>query len=232
MTALVIVEGIVIALLVLLVAGLLRSHADILRRLHALDGGGGDAGRTGGLQVVSRSGAVTPEAVSGVSASGSTTTIALRGSRGLTLLAFLSSGCTTCRPFWEALGAGAEMPADDVRAVVVTKGPGEESPSRIADLAPAQVPTVMSSQAWDDFKIPVAPYFVLVDAAEGRVIGEGAAASWAHVRDLLAQALADAGHPGSADTKRRAVRTEERLQSAGLEPGDPSLYRNPHEEDR
>jgi len=230
MTALVIIEGVVIALLVVLVAGLLRSHAEILQRLHALDGGGDTSGgRTEGLQVARRAPKVAPAAVAGTTPSGSTTSIATRDSRGFVLVAFLSSGCSTCRPFWEALSSGAEMPGPDVRLVIVTKDPSEESPGRIAELAPRTVPTIMSSAAWDEFKIPVSPYFVLVDAESGDVVGEGAAASWDHVRDLMAAAMADAGYSrGKRDTVARSLRTEAHLDAAGIRPGDPSLYRNPH----
>lgn len=234
MTALVIIEAVVIALLVLLVAGLLRSHAEILQRLHALDGGGASTEtRTTGLQVARSATGATPEAVAGVTPAGSAAAVSLRGSRGLVLLAFLSSGCSTCRPFWEQFSAGAEMPAPDVRPVIVSKGPDEESPSRIAQLAPETVPTIMSSRTWDDFKVPVSPYFVLVDAARGAVVGEGAAASWPSVRELLAAAMADTGYSGlSSDTAARSRRTESTLDAAGIQPGDPSLYRNPHGDEK
>lgn len=230
MTTLVILEGIVIALLVVLVAGLLRSHAEILRRLEALDGGAEGAGaRTEGLQVARRAPKVAPAAISGTTPAGSVTSIATKDSRGFVLVAFLSSGCSTCRPFWKALGEGAEMPAPDVRPVIVTKDASEESPGRIAELAPRTIPTIMSSAAWDDFKIPVSPYFVLVDAKTGDVVGEGAAASWDHVRDLMVAAMADAGYRGGRlDTVARSIRTEAMLDAAGIKPGDPSLYRNPH----
>jgi len=41
MTALVVVETVLLVLVSLLVAGLLRSHAEILRRLNAIDGSNG-----------------------------------------------------------------------------------------------------------------------------------------------------------------------------------------------
>src|SRR5690606_40179489 len=73
------------------------------------------------------------------------------------------------------------------------------------------------------------PIFVLVDAESGDVVGEGAAASWDHVRDLMAAAMADAGYSrGKRDTVARSLRTEAHLDAAGIRPGDPSLYRNPH----
>lgn len=230
MTALVVIEAIVILLLVVLVAGLLRSHADILRRLHALDGGE-PTRQAEGLQITPRAGGAAPQAVTGTTPDGRAAAVALRQGRGLVLLAFLSSGCSTCRPFWTELGGGATMPAPEVRPVIVTKDPSEESHGRIAELAPDGVTTIMSSAAWDAFRIPVSPYFVLVDATGGSVLGEGAAGSWEHVRDLLSAALADAGH-GSSSTAARAQRTERSLDKAGIRPGDPSLYHNPHGDER
>ena len=229
-TALVVIEAIVILLLALLVAGLLRSHADILRRLHALDGGEEPASRAEGLQIGGPRPRTVPDAVAGVDLAGGAHSVALASSRGMVLLAFLSSGCSTCRPFWEAFARGAEMPAPDVRPLIVTKDPAEESMSRLEPLVPDGVTTLMSSAAWDGFRIPVSPYFVLVDASRGVVVGEGAAASWDHVRDLLSQAMADAD-PGRSDTRRRSERTARSLDQAGIEPGDASLYRNPHEPD-
>ena len=226
MTALVVIEAIVIALLAVLVAGLLRSHADILRRLHALDDGDEAPTRSQGLSV-GRTRGSTPHSIEGRTLEGGVATVALSGSRGTVLLAFLSSGCSTCTTFWNAFAEGADMPAPDVRPVIVTKGLDQESPSRLEPLVPEHVTTIMSSQAWDDFKIPVSPYFVLVDASSGRLVGEGAAGSWNHVRDLLSQAIADTAPRSS--TRARSERTTRVLRDAGIEPGDESLYRNPHE---
>lgn len=229
MTALVIIEGIVIALLIVLVAGLLRSHAEILRRLHALDGGEPNAA-TRGLEIQRRTPVEIPEAIEGLTPSGTSAGVALRDSRGFVLLAFLSSGCATCRPFWDEFARGAEMPQPDVRPVILTRDPSGESAGTIAELAPPGVQTIMTSEAWEAFKITVSPYFVLVDAARGVVVGEGAAGSWKHVRDLLKTAMADTGY-GSSGTAARTRRTEESLDAAGIPPGDPSLYRNPYGEE-
>lgn len=229
MTALIVIEAIVIALLAVLVAGLLRSHAEILRRLHALDGGE-ERGR--GLQVANRGQSSIPEAITGTTLDGGAHAIPLTGSRGLVLLAFLSSGCTTCMPFWEAFRKGVDMPHPDVRPVIVTRDVDEQSPSRLRELAPDEIPTVMARQAWEDFGITVSPYFVLVDVAAGAVVGEGAAGTWNQVRQLLRQAMADAGVLEGSDTEARARKVDEALDQAGIEPGDPSLYRNPHQDDQ
>jgi len=84
------------------------------------------------------------------------------------------------------------------------------------------VTVVMSSHAYEEYGVPGAPYFVLVD---GSVRGEGVATTWAALQSLLADALADAHENGGGGT--RAERIEARLAAAGIEPGDPSLYPGP-----
>ena len=69
-----------------------------------------------------------------------------------TLLAFLTSGCSTCAGFWEALGE-PRLPAG-VQTVIVTHGSERERPARLRALAPDGVPVVMSSQAWEDYAVP------------------------------------------------------------------------------
>lgn len=235
MTALVVIEGIVLILMAILIAGLLRSHAEILRQLHALGAGESDLTELGTAPVYRRPGSATaaPAAVTGATPDGGALSVPLQSGGGLVLLAFLSSGCTTCKPFWRTFAGEFDLPRSDVRPIIVTKGAEEESPSKIAELAPAAVPTMMSTDAWDEMKIPVSPYFVLVDADAGVVVGEGAAASWPHVNDLLSLALADAGMSDAGvpgDTQGRARRVDIELSNAGIAPGDPSLYRNPHDD--
>ena len=95
----------------------------------------------------------------------------------------------------------------------------------------------MSSQAYDDYAVPANPYFFLVDGPAGRVLGEGAAASWTQVAELLARAAADAGldatrrpaatRPGARrrmSGPERAARADAELLAAGIGPGHPSLY--------
>jgi len=172
--------------------------------------------------------------LAGTDPRGDAVAVGVTGAPHRTLLAFLTSGCTTCRGFWAAFANGVELPADDIRLVIVTKGDESESPATVADLAPTDVPVVMSTDAWEDYGVPVAPYFALVDGDE--VVGEGAAGTWQQVTDLLGKALADAGHsltggPSSGRTRRafltgreRAERIDAELAAAGIEPGDPRLY--------
>jgi hypothetical protein len=227
-TALVVLEGVVILLLAVLVAGLLRSHAEILRRLHEL-GAGEPTSSGGGLRVRRGGRSVELQSIAGTTPMGGEIGVALDGSRGLVLLAFLTSGCSSCRVFWEAFRAGAAMPHGDIRPVIVTKSADEESPTTIANLAPRDIATIMSSEAWDAMSVPVAPYFALVDARRGVVVGEGAAGSWDHVSELITRALGDAatraGRDPAAGTRQRIQDTDAELRSAGIEPGDPSLNR-------
>lgn len=231
MTALVVLEAIVIALLVVLVAGLLRSHAEILRRLHEL--GAGDAMAEAPAMVAAPRGSqtLTITELTGVTPAGGAAAVALAGSRGLVLVAFLTSGCSSCRPLWRGLGRPVTMPRRDIRTVVVTKGPEEESPATIRNLSPQGATVIMSSSAWDAFRVPVAPYFALVDASRGRVIGEGAAGSWPQVAELAGRALGDAADDARlhAGTAERVEDTDEELRRSGIEPGDASLWSRPAE---
>jgi hypothetical protein len=153
------------------------------------------------------------------------------GTRHDTVLAFLSSGCTTCQTFWEQLRDASPPPG--TRLVIVTKGEETESPVAVADVAPPDVTVVMSTAAWTDYEVPGSPYVVHVDGASGRVRGEGTGPSWEQVERMLLRGAAD------LDARRRAaangggtvaadVQREEQvdrvLLSAGIEPGDPSLY--------
>lgn len=234
----------VVAVLSVLVVGLLRSHAEILRALHDL-GIGEDGESTSrsssaaGFQV--RPGVSLPRtegatsAVSdlvGVDPWGNPLSVAVAGVEHRTLLVFLSTGCLTCQDFWQAFADPSTLGLrPDVRPVIVVKDQAHESASRLQELAPAAVPVVSTNDAWEHYSIPVAPYFVLVDGTEERVVGEGAAATWEQVRGLLDQALSDLDASGGSWQRGRnpsAVRldqlAEEELRRAGIGPGDPSLY--------
>ncbi len=230
MPAVVIIEALVILLLLILVAGLLRSHAEILRQLHRLGvpNDGVDTSQSTRLRTTGFETAPATEIV-GIDPFGASRSVSLDHGRGETLLAFLSTGCTSCRTFREALDTPVDLPTPDTRPVIVTKGTSAESPKKVAELAPTQVPVIMSDDAWDAFKVPLTPYFMLVDG-DGRVIGEGSASSWQHLIDLLGQSLDDSSNPMHLDTDGRERFTDERLFRSGVKPGDPSLYENPIEE--
>ncbi|MGI8710655.1 MAG: hypothetical protein ACR2LA_06655 [Acidimicrobiales bacterium] len=217
MTAVVVAEGLVIAVLGLLVVGLLRSHAEILKRLHDLgagiEPGAAEAPSPARPESTSpRPGSpgypVMPQVPSppdredftgaadivGVAPDGSeTVSVRVVGAGHDTIVAFLSSGCLTCQRFWDAFRKPRKLrlPAG-ARLVVVTKGPDGDSASAVAGLAPPGFPTVMSSEAFVDYDVPGSPYFVFVHGPTGRVRGEGTGPDWDQVSALLSQAGGDA----------------------------------------
>ena len=235
MTALVVVESVVLVLLVVVVTGLLRSHGEILRQLHTLGAGldpdaveapvvlrpRGDLARDG-------SGLGPAADISGEGLHDDAVSIPVVGVRHRTLLAFLSSGCLTCRGFWDAFDRPATLglPAD-VRLVVVTKDAAEESVRAVRDLAAPDLAVVMSNAAWERYEVPGSPYFALVDGASARVVGEGTGATWAQVQSLLVHATGDE-EDRNGSTGGGAAATEARIDleliAQGIGPGDPRLY--------
>jgi hypothetical protein len=226
--ALLAVNLVILALVLFLVFGLLRSHAAILRRLHELEGK-----EPGPAPVRLADPSAAARSVQGETLSGETAVVAVAGVERDTILVFLSSGCLTCREFWTAFaGDGVTLPAR-TRLVIVAKDLSEESPSELAKLAPRGVDLVCSSKAWSDYEVPGSPYVIAVEGATGRIQGEGTGMSWEQVAGLLAQATGDRTYVvGDAarnvakpigDVEREA-RVDQELLSAGILPGDPSLF--------
>lgn len=248
MTAVVAALGLTVALMAMVLVGLLRSNADVLRSLHDLgiresELGGEGTRRRRSRDVRTTEGVPAPRSegsglgvhdIAGVTPDGGAVQVGLAGSGGLALLAFLSSGCSTCHAIWASLGTGdvEALPGyPDTRIIVVTQGPDEESPAGVRDLAPEGLTTVMSTAAWEDYEIPVSPYFVLVDGERG-VVGEGAAGTWSQLIGLLQKAVADVGLPpvlSPDDVSRRellrgrrlADRADRALLAAGIDPSLP-----------
>lgn len=261
MLALLIAVICVVALLAVLVVGLLRSHADILRALHELGAGVGDPATNGktsneftetlnpfrqmanfGPPLPAERSDSAPDLV-GVTPEGAAIAVSVNGAGRLTLLAFLSSGCTSCVRIWEAFAdpAALELPRE-VRVVAVTKGPERESSAEVAAHARGRITTVMSSEAWSDYEVPGSPFFALVDGDSRRRIGEGVGGYPRQVADLVRRALADremlarqaAGSfatmrtPASSEVglngPAREADNDRQLIDAGVLPGDESLY--------
>jgi hypothetical protein len=180
-------------------------------------------------------------AVVGVTPGGDGLAVSPAQGSGLTLLAFLSAGCGICDRFWEAFrSSGTAGMLAGTRLVVVTKGPDRESPAEIAAKARGVPEVVMSSEAWADYEVPGAPFFVLVDSSVGRRIGEGLANRLEQLTELIRVAREDdrAGARAHArGERRRRTRplfgpdgpereedVDRALLAAGIRPGDPSLY--------
>ncbi|MPZ72111.1 MAG: hypothetical protein GEU74_02580 [Nitriliruptorales bacterium] len=237
MTAVVILLTVVVAILTLLVAGLLRSHATILKRLHEL-GAGVETSPTAAPPDTTAAPddldlprpPKVPEGreavdITGVGPTGEAHAIRVAGAGHDTVVAFLSSGCTTCHVFWSEL-RNPQLPTG-TRLVVVTKGEDAESPVAVAELAPPDATVVMSSDTWTAYEVPGSPYVVHVDGESGRVRGEGTGPNWEQVRRMLLQGAGDADARRASKAAADAQREEEVddiLLAAGIKPGDPSLY--------
>jgi hypothetical protein len=211
LTALVIVETIVLGLLAVIVVSLLRSHAELLRRLPAQDEDAHEHGAHGAVVPIERSPTLpadlpTPKRqashasdVVGTTLEGDHVVVSA-ASGSDTLFAFLSTGCLTCQGFWDGLQPDVRKPLPgETRVVVVVKDPAYESPSKLARLAPPDVPVVQSSAAWEDFGVQMSPYFCFVDGSSGSVRSEGAAMSWDQVSSLLTDAIYDEAAARSRD---------------------------------
>jgi hypothetical protein len=240
--ALVIIDTLCVALLAVLVAGLLRSHADIVRALHDLGAGVGDPSApesgpasapvplTMGPALPRERTSSTVHDVTGQTPDGDAVSVSALAGEVPLLLVFLSSGCTTCAGIWSGLGSHAAL-VPGVRPVVVTKGPEQEITAEVRRRAPGGVPVVMSTQAWIDYEVPGSPFFVLVDPRSGRRLGEGVANRLEQVADLVRRADTDADAVSGVTTGRlhldgpaREADNDRLLAAAGILPGDPSLY--------
>jgi hypothetical protein len=233
MNVLVGIETVLLVVVGMLLVGVLRSHAELLRRLDApQQHPAASAGPrlAEGLPPPPSRDVADAFDVAGTTLAGDAVKVAVAGAPGSTLLAFLSSGCLSCGGFWEAFGSGVDVPGD-ARVVIVTKDTAFESPSKLLELAPDGVPLVMSSDAWERYGVAGSPYFVLVDGPGGRVRGEGTATSWPQVASLLRDAIVDSALAAgrsepvpASDAAARLVRADGELASAGIGPGHPSLY--------
>ena len=131
--------------------------------------------------------------------------------------------------------------------MVVTKGPDREVPAEVRAQSTGRVPVVMSTEAWLDYQVPGSPFFVLVDGATGRTVGQGVAGHVGQLAELVRRAEHDRstsggtapGSPAPTATvttatvttadqglagPARSAAADDVLRTAGIHPGDPSLY--------
>ncbi|MFP5319715.1 MAG: hypothetical protein ACLGI2_15635 [Acidimicrobiia bacterium] len=218
----VLLQTVVIAVLGLLVCGLLRSHAEILRKLRELEAGTAPSAPARQPQPQAAPTSTVSDVV-GTTVADEVVKVGVAGAKHDTLLAFLSSGCFTCQEFWDTFSRRSRLKVPgDARLVIVTKDAAEESPSRLRELAPSAHPTVMSSAAWEAYGVPVAPFFVYVDGPSGRVRAQGAAQDWPQVVELWSKAVSA---PPASRRRDRHARADAELLNAGIRPGDASLYK-------
>src|ERR1700761_4174074 len=201
MVVVTIVIAVLLVIALVYIVALLRSHADILRRLAALEERAPSAGvraapgpdmRDGPAAAAVGGGEVTTAGpISGTTLQGDSVTLSFGPGSPVTLLAFLTSGCASCAPLWAGLHEERDLSHLAHRVAVVTHDPMRESPTRLERLAPPGTDVIMSSAAWGDYAVPGSPHFVLTDGAGG-ILGRGSALSWSQLETMVADARADA----------------------------------------
>jgi hypothetical protein len=254
MTALLIVETIVLAVLCILVAGLLRGYGTVLRRLHELSGEQSGPREfdllplatppatppsTTASASAAHSGAAhapVPEFgpahdIAGETLTGELVSTRVAGVEQDSLLLFLSSGCASCESFWSDLGRpGAIHLPMGTRLLVVPQSPADEDLPLLRELAPPGLDVVLSSQAWRDYDVPGSPHVVYVDGPSGRVRGEGTGQSMRQIAELLARSTGDAGFVTGGPARKpgrdreQEAAVDRELLANGILPGDPRLY--------
>ncbi|MPZ52150.1 MAG: hypothetical protein GEU79_05365 [Acidimicrobiia bacterium] len=240
-TVIVVILGLAVVFLGMLVVGMLRSHAEILSTLAEIgydtEHGNGPTSGSDRSDQDSRTEhnhttASVIVGVSGLTPDGESVALALKGTSGLALLAFLSGTCSSCEVFWQGLDRPENaFGIDGLRPIVVTLGPEEESPTRISDRSNSRVPVVMSTEAWDELGVPGAPHFVLVDTRTGSVLGEGTSNSIDALGDFVRDSLDDLAWSKRVSRPRadlgRESRVDRELLEAGIQPGDEQLRHTP-----
>ncbi|MEZ5165248.1 MAG: hypothetical protein R2695_01705 [Acidimicrobiales bacterium] len=174
MIVVVIILTIAVAVLTVIVFGLLRTHAEILR---ALDRAGvplegrGTARSVGPVPVAAPTGrAVAGDIVGqvpGWTGEGGARRRSPHPARASRRDAAPARRSGASSPPRASTSRGA------TRLVIVAQDPAHDSESRLAELAPAGVRTVCSSEAWQAYDVPGSPFFALVDGRTGRVVGSG-----------------------------------------------------------
>lgn len=105
------------------------------------------------------------------------------------VIAFLATRCGTCQDLWAGLRSPQGPPpwALSGGLTVVTRGPSIESAERLQSLVIGieAISVVMSDSAWEAYRVPTYPWFVLVDPLEASVAAEGVASRWDGVLQAL-----------------------------------------------
>jgi hypothetical protein len=132
----------------------------------------------------------------GVTPGGAPIRVALDEASGSLLLAFLATRCDGCETFWNGLGGSG--PLEEFRSVdvvVVTKSGPSVDAAEVERLAAGlgSVPVVMSDTAWAHYRVGGYPFFVLVDPAARKVVGETVAFGMDDVLALLTRGAPTTG---------------------------------------
>ena len=117
--------------------------------------------------------ATSPVDIEGVDPTGAPVHVPIVGNAEPVLLLFLSAACLGCHDLWDGTEELRRSIPEGVRIVIVAKGPEQEDAGAIRALAPPGTPTVMSSQAYRDYRVGGPPFLVVVTGHE--VVTEGVA---------------------------------------------------------
>jgi hypothetical protein len=115
--------------------------------------------------------ATSPTDIDGVTPTGEPVRIAVVGSGQPLLLLFLGSDCLGCRDLWDGTDELRRTLPEGLRIVIVTKGPEHEDAGAVAALAPPDTVTVISAQAYRDYRVGGPPFLVVVVGPEVRTEG-------------------------------------------------------------
>ena len=245
MTAMIVGLTLVVALLAVLVAGLLRANAEVIRSLHQMGVNlGPDAPASPPLRHPGCPSYPGPTDAGDVidlvgdHPRGDAISLAVSGVRHDTLIAFLTSGCQTCRGFWDSFQRGRRMSR---RGPAGGGDPGARSRVAGHDRQPGRPrrrrrPGGDVHRGLGALRRPVRSVFRVRLGAGGRVVGEGVAAGWEEVRRLVANAVADGttsppsaapaalpgvatGRPRSRADRARDQAVDQALEDAGIPAG-------------
>ena len=96
-----------------------------------------------------------------------------------TLLAFLTTSCAECQPFWEMMAGSAAIDDLGAQLVVVTPSRSMENERLARRLVPEGVHLHMGSETWFEYGIGRAASFALVRSPRGGPhLGRKWARSW------------------------------------------------------
>ncbi len=103
-----------------------------------------------------------------------------------TLLAFLTTSCAECQPFWEMMARSAAIDDLGTQLVVVTPSRSMENERLARSLVPEGVHLHMGSETWFEYGIGRAASFALVRSRRG------GPAPWEEVGKILGAANVEA----------------------------------------
>ncbi len=185
-----------------------------------------------------RRGRQPPRRSAGPRSRGDSVTLSFGRGSPVTLLAFLTSGCTSCAPLWAGLHEARDL------GLAGAAGGGHHPRRHAREPHAPGAPRALRrprwswpSAAWADYAVPARPTSSSPTGRAGSSAAARRSAGPSSRRWWPTRAPTRAARPiRRARTAERAERAEGALASAGIGPGHPSLYPGasgrPDEQDR